>query len=307
MDRKLTGGTRRALGAIAALGLAWPSAVGAQAVCSAPHSSPVLAGGGRIGTLAPGAGWAQASVLAQRSSRFFAPDGNRQPFLADGQVRTVSLYLTAAVGVVRGLDVWGQVPLHDVVYEDRGGRRGSSGRGDLRVSLRASPELVGARAMPLAVRAGVKLPGAEFPLDATIIPLTEGQRDWELSVETGRAFQSMPLYVLAWLGYRWREENQTAARKPGNERFAHVALGGRAFSLRWELATEYLQGDTPRHLAFHVPTARRRMSQLSPTVSRRAGPGEVELTAILPIAGRSLPTGAAGSVGYRWHWGDGAR
>lgn len=300
MHRHLTLGAFGAL-AIAVLAAAQP--VRAQAVCSAPHSSPVLAGGGSIHTLAPHAGWVQASVLVQRSSKFFAPSGNRQAFLADGRVRTASLYLTGAIGIARGADAWAQIPLHDVEYEDVGGRRESTGAGDVRLALRVSPELFGAPRVPIAVRAGGKLPGSEFPVDATIIPLTEGQRDWELSLESGRAFQRFPVYVIAWAGYRWREENEKASRKPGDERFAHIAVGGQLFSVRWELASDYLQGRAPRHLGLDVPTAQRRMRQIAPTVGRRAGPGELELTGIVPIAGRNLPAGPAVSIGYRSRWG----
>lgn len=289
---------------LAALGVT-PRLLGAQAICSAPHSSPTLAGGGSIGTLPSGTGWVMASVLRQSSTDLFSNLGDRQPFLADGRFSTTSLYLSAGAGIARGLDVWAQAPIHRMHYTDQGGQRDRTGVGDLRVALRASPDLVGLR-FPVAVRAGFKVPGSTFPVDATIIPLTEGQRDVEVSVETGHAFRIAPMYVMAWAGYRWRDENRPAARRPGDERFSHLALGGTIGGTRLELAADHLYGAPPRQLGF-VVNSPRRILQLAPTISRPVGIGTLDATVVVPIVGRNLPTGAAFSVGYRLQWGQRAR
>lgn len=285
------------------LGAAAPAGAPAQAVCSAPHSSPVLAGGGTIATLSPGAGWVQVSVFRQVSRDFFNIQGKIQPFLDRGRARTASLYLTGAVGLVRGLDAWLQVPLHDAEYVGQSGEFLRSGLGDPRFSVRVSPRLVGVQGVPLALRAGAKLPGTEFPVDATIIPLGEGQRDWEVSLETGTAFGSLPLYVLGWVGYRWRDANVELNRVPGDERFAHLAAGGTLHRIHAELAVEYMSGLAPRYLGVEVATARRRLVQLTPTVGYELWRGTAEVTALLPLAGRNLPAGPGLSVGYRLGWG----
>lgn len=276
------------------------SPVAAQAICSAPHSSPTLAGGGTIGTLAPRAGWIMVSALRQSTTEIFNTLGDRQALLADGQFATTSAYLSAGVGVARGLDLWAQVPFHAMRYRDTGGARSRDGIGDVRAAVRVSPQLFG-RAWPLAVRAGIKVPGSTFPVDATIIPLTEGQRDAELSVETGRAL-GHGVYALGWVGYRWRSENVDARRDPGDERFAHVASGITWRGLRFELGADYLSGLPPRQLGFEVPASRRRMLQFSPTLGREVGRGTLEFTSVLPSVGRNLPTGAGFSLGYRVGW-----
>ncbi len=288
-----------------ALSAAHAPPVSAQAVCSAPHSSPVLAQGGTIETLRPGTGWAQVSGFRQVSNGFFGPTGDRQPFLADGRVRTHSAFFTAAVGVVRGVDVWGQLPVHDLRYSDQTGGRHRLGLGDPRFSVRLSPRVVGIDGLPLAVRAGVKLPGSRFPVDATVIPLSEGQRDWELSLESGAALGpgDAPLYVLGWVGVRWRETNEQTDRKPGDELFGHAAVGGAWRAFRLELGAEALLGRAPRQLGLELPAGRRRLLQLQPTVGYHVGRSTVEVTLLLPLAGRNLPTGTAGSVGYRFSWG----
>jgi hypothetical protein len=150
----------------------------------------------------------------------------------------------------------------------------------------------------------VKLPGSSFPLDATIIPLTEGQRDVEVSVETGRTFANRAFYVLGWTGYRWRAENIEAARKPGNEAVGHLAVGTALGGMRFELGSDLLVADAPRQLGFEVTAARRRLYQLAPTVTRKVGMGDLEFTSVIPLVGRNLPTGAGFSAGYRVGWGN---
>ncbi len=95
----------------------------AQALCSAPHSSPELAGGRGLRTLPQGSGWFQVSGLRQVSDRYFGTGGERRPFLAAGEVTTHALYLTAAVGVVPGVDLWAQLPVLAVRYADQSGQR----------------------------------------------------------------------------------------------------------------------------------------------------------------------------------------
>lgn len=148
------------------------------------------------------------------------------------------------------------------------------------------------------------MPGSQFPVDATIVPLGEGQRDVELSLETGWAFGDvLPVYLLGWVGYRWRALNSDIDRKPGDERFAHVAAGGARGAFHVELAAEVLNGVAPRQLGIELLTARRRLVQLQPTLAYQVGRGAVEITALLPLAGRNLPSGPGTSIGYRISWG----
>jgi hypothetical protein len=276
-----------------------------QAVCSAPHSSPVLARGGTIETLAPGSGWFQASVFRQSSGAFFDPTGGRRPYLANGRADTYSLYFTGSVGVVRGLDVWAQLPVHRLSFSDITGERARSGIGDPRVSIRLSPQIFGANAVPLALRAGVKLPGTDFPVDPRVLPLGEGQRDWEVSVEAGQGFGGLDVtgYALGWIGYRWRERNDETDRKPGDELFAHAAFGVRWRAWHVELAAEIMSGQPSERFGLELETGRRQLLQIQPTLGYDLGRGTFEITAAVPLAGKNLPTGPGVSLGYRFTWG----
>ena len=253
----------------------------------------------------PGQGWVQVGFYYHNTRNGFDAQGNRERvFTTDGRSITTSLYLTGAVGVVRGLDAWVAVPYHWFQFNDIFDERDRVGIGDPRLHLRVGPELFGRRwPVPVTVRAGVKLPAGEYTRDAEIIPLTEGQRDWEVVLELGHSFWPRPVYVMGWLGYRWRETNEDAARKPGNERFFLLAAGGTARAFSWKLTAEGLFGETPELLGLPVGSARRRLVQLLPSVGHRLGPGNLEVGGRFPVLGRNLPAGPALFIGYFFKWG----
>ena len=288
--------------AVAAASLAGPRALAAQAICSAPHSSPSLAQGGSIGTLPAGAGWVQLSLQGQRSTEGFNPSGARQPFLGGSRFDTRSAYVTAAYGIAPGLEVWAQLPVHRLTATGAAGRSEGSGLGDTRVALRVSPDLVGWSA-PFAVRFGAKLPGTDLPVDARVLPLTEGQRDLEVSVESGWSPDALRAYVVAWVGYRWRSENESERFRPGDERFAHAAVGGSVGLVSLQLGIDALWGLSPHDQGLVLDGARRRLVQLVPTLGADVGPGRLEVTTPIPLSGQNLPAGVGVGIGYRALWG----
>ena len=286
---------------IAAL-LGAPTTSVAQAICSAPHSSPTLIQSGSMRTLPAGAGWLQVSVYRQRSDESFNHLGDRQPFLANGAFDTRSAFVTGAVGLFRGVEFWAQVPVHNLAADAAGQSSTTTGVGDIRLAGRFGSELLGL-SIPLALRAGVKVPGSEFPVDATALPLTEGQLDFETSLESGSTIGMLPLYIMGWVGYRLRTENVEAARKPGDEAYAHLALGAFTNDLIFELAADGLWGRAPEAQGVPLNGERRRLLQLIPTVGYELGVGRLEFTSQVPVYGRSLPSGVGISIGYRFAWG----
>lgn len=302
--RQVVSVPRSACMAVAAVTIALlPAPLAAQAVCSAPHSAPTISQSGSIQTLPPWQGWLQATVFRQQTSEFFNPDGHEQALLANGEATTNSLFLTAAVGVARGVDLWAQLPVHRLRFQDATGVRSRTGLGDPRFAVRVSPAVFGFDDVPLALRGGVKLPGSRFPVDATLLPLTEGQHDWEVSLETGHAPADWPVYLVAWVGYRWRTENESIARKPGNERFAHLAVGGSAGAFSWEVGAEGLWGEPPRHLGLALESSRRKLILIQPTLGWQVGPGRLDVGGQMSVAGRNLATGTGLRVGYLLAWG----
>ena len=294
----------KGVGAVVLLvGLAFvPTQVSAQAVCSAPHSSPTLAQSGSISTMPAGAGWLQFSAVGSRATESYGPFGGKLGFAGDSEFDTRSAYLTGSIGLIEGLELWGQVPIHRLTVEGPAGVSRSSGVGDVRTALRVSPILFGYE-WPVAVRAGLKLPGSEFPVDATKLPLTEGQRDIDLSVESGWTSFDYPVYIVGWVGYRWRSENKGVEYEPGDEFFAHAAVGGSAGSVHWELGVDALGGDDLVEQGVRLPSASRRLVQLLPTIGTEVGFGSLEITAPISLTGRNLPVSSGVSVGYRYAWG----
>ncbi|MBW3535988.1 MAG: hypothetical protein KY453_12370, partial [Gemmatimonadetes bacterium] len=107
----------------------------------------------------------------------------------------------------------------------------------------------------------------------------------------------------AWAGYRLRGENRDAARTPGDEGFAHLAVGGVLRSVAWELGSDWLWGAAPEAQGLELPGERRRLVQLVPTIGVTVAGGRLEATSQIPVAGRNLPAGVGLSLGYRINWG----
>ena len=97
---RLTGLSGLALAALLLLSLS------GQAICTGPHSSPTLSQGGSISSLSLGGGWVQLSLYRQCFDQFYNQNGDLQDFLASGEFLTRSVFLTASVGVIEGLDLW---------------------------------------------------------------------------------------------------------------------------------------------------------------------------------------------------------
>ncbi len=274
----------------------------AQAICSAPHSSPSLVQSGSNSLLSPGAGWLQVSLYRQHADESFNHLGSRQPFLANGRFDTRSLFLTGSVGLLHGLELWAQVPVHNLKANSAGEVSTTTGVGDLRLAGRIGSEILGL-GVPVALRTGIKIPGSDFPVDATVLPLTEGQLDFETSLEASSRIGTLPLYMTGWVGYRWRTENRDAARKPGDEAHAHLALGAFAGDFILELAADGLRGRAPFAQGVRLNGERRRLLQLIPTIGYGLGPGRMEFTSQIPVYGRNLPSAVGMSIGYRFTWG----
>lgn len=254
-----------------------------------------------------GTGWAQLQLSHHDTRTRFDEDGNTESYFNEGaRSITQTARLTGALGLRRGLDMWGEVPVHHLQFNDVSRDRTSAGIGDPRLFLRAGPSLFTGRALPVAValRGGVKFPMGDFDVDAEVIPLSEGQRDWELMVELGKSLHPWPAYVMAWVGYRWREVNETTGVKPGDERIAYLAAGGHLARFQWKVAVDGLFGRPPEFSGLPLDANRRELVQIIPRVGWRIGPGAIEVGARVPVHGRNLPAGSTVTLGYFLTWDD---
>ena len=232
---------------VAALSFALATGAAAQGCCSAaPQAGPGSVSGQGVGSLFPGQGWIQASVFSLSTGERFGFNGVEEAYINGGHLDLQSFLLTGAVGLVTGLEVWAQGAVHSLEFQDAGGALVRSGLGDGRVWLRGGPSLFGVNEadLPLWVglRAGVKLPASEFPIDRTVLPLTEGQKDVEVALEVGRVFGYGRFAVQAWAGYRWRGTNELVDVTPGNEWFGYASAAAAIGAVQARLSAQILDG-----------------------------------------------------------------
>ena len=265
---------------LAAALLAWPSGMSAQWV------EP------------KGQGWASLSVFRQDTRDAYDVEGDTGMFPAMGRDVATGSFLTLAVGLLDGLDAWAQFSFQRLRFDDLVGRRTSTGFGDVRLFARTAPLRALGVSTPLAIRAGVKVPVGDFDVGSNMIPLGDGQRDWELMLELGHSFYPAPTYVMGWIGYRWREEATEDATDFGDERFFYAAVGGEVGPIGYKAALEGWYGATPVFGGFESPGAKREMIRFNPSLLIPAGPGQIEVGVRWPLAGKNLPAGKDLVLGY---------
>ena len=69
------------------------------------------------------------------------------------------------------------------------------------------------------------MPTGEFKSEDGLIPVGEGQWDYDFVAQLGRSFWPLPLYANVDVGYRVRTKNDEIDRDPGDEWFLNAELG----------------------------------------------------------------------------------
>ena len=250
----------------------------------------------------PGKGWLALAAYHQDTRDRFGTSGEVRELFAQGRAVTTSSFLTAALGLAPGLDMWSQFSFHRLRYDDLAGVRSSTGIGDTRLWLRVAPLKWFGSELPFAIRGGAKVPLGDFDVDAEIIPLGDGQRDWEVMAELGHSFWPRSLYLSGWAGYRWREENNESKKDFGNEVFYFLQVGGRWGPLGYRLALDGWNGASGVTEGIRIPGFQRDLVQLQPSLLYDVGPGQIEAGARFALRGRSLPAGTALMLQYFSRW-----
>ena len=251
----------------------------------------------------PGKGWADVSVYHLDTREAFGFDGQLGDFFAEGHAVSTSAFLTLAGGLVPGVDGWIQLPYHRLRYDDARADRLRSGVGDTKLFLRVAPLHFLGSELPLAIRSGAKFGVGDFAVDSEVIPLGDGQTDWEVIGEVGHSFWPAELYVTGWAGYRWREPNEAAQRDYADEAFYLAQIGWGLGRIGVQLTVEGMASvTTPVIEGIPLRTARRSLHQVMPRLSYAAGPGAWSLGLRVPLRGENLPGGTSLVVGYFTRW-----
>ncbi len=246
----------------------------------------------------PGQGWSSLTLFHQDTREAYDFEGGQGGFPGMGHATATASFFTFAMGLVEGVDAWAQFSFQRLRFNDRAGMRTSTGFGDVRLYARSSPLRILGVTTPVTIRGGVKLPVGDFDVGTNMIPLGDGQRDWELMLELGHSFYPNPTYLMAWLGYRWREESTGDDQAFGDERFFYAAVGGEVGPLGYKVGLEGWFGDTPVFGGFDAPGAKREMLRVAPSLLIPGGPGQIEVGLRVPLAGKNLPAGHDFVVGY---------
>ena len=241
-------------------------------------------------TLPRGQNWLQLGFMFQDTSERYFLDGSRIPYFFDGRNRTQALFFDYQRGLTDRLDVKVQFSIFRISFDDFSDDRTSTGLGDLRLEARynfvKSP-------LVAAVGGTIKFPTGEFVNDAEIVPVGEGQYDFDLFVEVGRSLWPKPGYVTGKMGYRWRAKNQETGIDQGDELLWHIELGWQ-FHPRVTVKGLFrgLYGLDSTSFDLIIESLRREVVYFQPGVTFAVTEASgIELTVPISLRGRNWPAG----------------
>lgn len=270
---------------------------------------PLHAGAGAW-TLPKGRLWVKSSFFFQSTDEQFCSGHlgfcsrhERAPFdpFTGGRSRSAVVFNELAYGFTDRLDLGVQIPFYSLEFRDLGNptRPRTQRIGDIRFYARYR---LLAHPVVASIRVGAKSPTGGINVDAEVVPIGEGQWDYEFFGDVGRSLTLIPGYVNLSLGYRQRTVNQDFNFKPGDE-FTLLAEGG------WQASTKimakasvgYLYSANPRALSITFKTQRRELLSITPaflwTPYRTL---TVETGVQLPVRGQDVPAGPQFNIGLMY-------
>jgi hypothetical protein len=259
----------------------------AAAVFSSPLAAQWPAGKGKY--------WTKLSVFHHRTTEQFRSSGEKRPFLAGNAIaRSSAIFIDALVGVTDRADLWLQVPYFDLNFDDDVDERHSSGVGDVRLSARYNLFGLRSGSVQVAARFTTKIPVVDFPIDAEVIPVGEGQWDHEAWLEVGASFWPIPAYGVVWFGRRWRQINTKTTRDPGDEFALLAELGGTLAGggFGGKIVLDAIFGSSGSIQGISVTNDEREIMYLQPTINYQITPSFlIEAAARVPLSGQNFPAG----------------
>ena len=190
------------------------------------------------------------------------------------------------------MDIGAQIPYFDQKFQDatRSEPPTDSGFSDLR--MMAKLRLL-ERPLVLTLKGAVKFPTGDFVNEDGLIPVGEGQWDFDFGVQAGRSFWPVPAYVAVEYAYRIRRENEEIFRDPGEETLINGEVGYNLMpKLLLAAKLEMLRGGTGTDFGLPLASSIKRITYLAPTVSYTLHGNTVAEAAMrFSLNGRNFPAG----------------
>jgi Putative MetA-pathway of phenol degradation len=244
--------------------------------------------------------WVKVSGFLHQTKDQYRSNGEKLPFLnSNAEATSKAVFVDALIGITDHLDFWAQVPYFDLNFNDDADNRHSSGVGDIRLSARYNLFKLRGGSIPISVRFTAKIPVVDFPIDAEVIPVGEGQWDYEAWLESGISFWPIPAYGVLWLGHRWRTKNEDTTRNPGNEIAILAELGGTLKGpLGGKIVLDAIYGQNGSLQGINVSGDKREITYLQPALTYQLSPSlSIEAGSRIPLAGKNFPAGPQFTVG----------
>ena len=206
-------------------------------------------------------------ISARQFNGVWFDPGTRRPYNLDGSYDSKAVFIEGFYGVTDRFDIGAQIPYFDQKFQDatRDELPTDSGFSDLRVM--AKYRLL-ERPLVLTLKSAVKFPTGDFVNEDGLIPVGEGQWDFDFGVQVGRSFWPIPAYVAVDYAYRIRRENEEILRDPGEETLINGELGYNVTpKLLLAAKLELLRGGKGTDFGIASTSSIKRIIYLAPTVS----------------------------------------
>ena len=229
--------------------------------------------------------------------RIYEP-GERARYRENGQYTSRAVFLDLYYGVTDRVDLGLQIPFFRQTFENVGFRppNTASGISDIRafakINLIQNP-FVG------SLTFGAKAPTGEFKSQDGLIPVGEGQWDFDFIAQIGRSLYPLPAYANLDIGYRVRLKNEAISRDPGDEWFFIAEAGYSPLNgLMLALKMEGIRGKPATVFGIRLPRDVKRITYVAPTLF--IGPYKnlsLETALRISAGGRNFPAGTMWVIG----------
>jgi len=230
--------------------------------------------------------------------------GDRARYRENGHYQSRALFFDLFYGLTHRFDLGIQIPYFHQTFENMGFRPANtaSGFSDIRFfskfNILQNPFL-------LTIKLGAKAPTGKFENQDGIIPVGEGQWDFDFITQIGRSFWPLPIYATLDLGYRLRLKNDTISRDPGDEWFYHAEIGYQPREkLRIAFKAEGIRGNASHIFNIEIPRDVKRITYFAPTLVIAPYQNlNLETTLRISAGGRNFPAGHMWAVGISYTGG----